>query len=122
MFFEQKKQCIGQLYLMFKISCRVHLFAYFDHTIFATLLKKPFKQDRDHVFESGVNFINVLQAAFTRANPECIKLSIFFTLLGSTSVKSACKTLVKSRPVLNFINVLGTAFTLADPESVKIYL
>ncbi len=47
----------------------------------------------------GFNFINILQAAFACADPKCIKmifeLSIFFTLLGSTSVKALCKMLTK---------------------------
>ncbi len=42
---------------------------------------------------SGVNFINVLRAAFTRADPKCVKmrdkLSIFSVLLGPKSVKAA---------------------------------
>jgi len=41
--------------------------------------------------ESELNFINILRTAFTLADPKSVKktvkLSIFFTLLGSTSVK-----------------------------------
>jgi len=49
---------------------------------------------------TGLNFINVLHAAFTLADPKSVKRYwwlnwIFFTLLGSTSVKAAHKTLVK---------------------------
>ncbi len=51
---------------------------------------------------SGLNFINVLHTAFMRAYPRSIKktvkLSIFFTLSGSTSVKAASKILVKLTP------------------------
>jgi len=52
------------------------------------------------VLSHGLNFISVLCTAFTLADPESVKrywwLSrIFFMLLGSTSVKSSCKTLVK---------------------------
>ncbi len=47
----------------------------------------------------GVNFINVLRAALTRAYPESIKIQIhwqyIFTLLGSAIVKSASRTLIK---------------------------
>ncbi len=44
----------------------------------------------------GLNIINVLRTAFTPADPKnikkTVKLSIFFTHLGSTSVKTARKT------------------------------
>ncbi len=50
----------------------------------------------------GVNFINVLQAAFAHADPksvkETIKLSVFFALLGSASVKATRRTLIKLTP------------------------
>jgi len=49
---------------------------------------------------SGVNFINVLRAAFTLLDPKSVKmidtLTVFFTLLG---------TLMKLSPGVNFINV-----------------
>ncbi len=49
---------------------------------------------------SMVNFINVIQAAFTRADPESTKrqLSVFFELLGSARVKAAGRTLMKLTP------------------------
>jgi len=43
-------------------------------------------------------------------------------LLGSTSIKAACKMLMKLTLGINFINVLHTAFTCADPENGKIQL
>jgi len=47
----------------------------------------------------GLNFINILRTAFTIADPKSVKktvkLLIFFSLSGSTSVKAAGKTLVK---------------------------
>jgi len=50
----------------------------------------------------GLNFINVLRTAFTCAAPRSIKkkvkFSIFFTLLGSTSLKAVRKMLMKLRP------------------------
>jgi len=50
----------------------------------------------------GLNFINVLYTAFTRSDPKSVKktvkLSIFFMLSGSTSVKAAHKMLVKLTP------------------------
>ncbi len=53
-------------------------------------------------YPSGLNFINVLRSAFALVDPKIVKktvkLSIFFTLLGSTSVKAARKTLVKLTP------------------------
>jgi len=51
---------------------------------------------------SGVNFTNILQAAFTQADPKSakntVKPSVFFALLGFERVKAACKMLVKSTP------------------------
>jgi len=53
---------------------------------------------------SGVNFINVLRAAFTRADNRSVKntddLTVFFTLLGSARTKAARKTLMKLTPAL----------------------
>jgi len=73
----------------------------------------------------GVNFINVLWAAFTCAYPKSIRIQsnpqYLFVLLGSTCSKAAHRTLMKSTPWLNFINILRTVFMLADPESVKRY-
>ena len=44
---------------------------------------------------SGVNFTNILRAAFTCADPEStiklLNLTVFFALLGSAQVKAACK-------------------------------
>jgi len=51
---------------------------------------------------SGVNFINVLRAAFAPVDPESIKdthdLTVFFTLWVSTSVKAVHRTLMKLSP------------------------
>jgi len=51
------------------------------------------------VDRSGVNFFNILWAAFTCADPESIKnivkLSVFFALSGSVHSKSAHRTLMK---------------------------
>ena len=48
----------------------------------------------------GVNFINILHAAFTLADPESAKklldLTVFFALLVSAPVKSTRRTLMKS--------------------------
>jgi hypothetical protein len=45
---------------------------------------------------TGVNFINVLRAAFAPVEPKSAKktnnLTVFFALLGSTHVKAANKT------------------------------
>jgi len=47
----------------------------------------------------GVNFINVLGAAFTLVDPESVKkienLTVFFMLPGSGRVKAVCGTLMK---------------------------
>jgi len=50
----------------------------------------------------GLNFINILRTAFTLADPKSVKktvkLSIFFTLLGSTNVKAVRRTLMNLSP------------------------
>ena len=50
----------------------------------------------------GVNFTNVLPAAFTPADPKSaiklLKLTVFFALLGSAFVKAAHRMLVKLTP------------------------
>jgi len=47
----------------------------------------------------GVNFVNVLRAAFRRADSKSakktVKLSVFFALLGSAFEKAAQRTLMK---------------------------
>jgi len=44
----------------------------------------------------GVNFINIIHTAFTRADPKSVKKTvIFFTLLGSTSIKAVLRMLMK---------------------------
>jgi hypothetical protein len=50
----------------------------------------------------GVNFTNILQAAFMHADPKrpkkMLNLTVFFALLGSAHVKAARKMLVKLTP------------------------
>jgi hypothetical protein len=46
-------------------------------------------------------------------------LTVFFTLLGSASIKAVCRTLMKLSPGVNFINILCSALTLVDLKSVK---
>jgi len=47
----------------------------------------------------GVNFTNILRAAFTLIDPKRVKkidnLTVFFTLLRSARVKAVCRTLMK---------------------------
>jgi hypothetical protein len=54
---------------------------------------------------SDIKVINVLHTAFTLADPKSIKktvkLSIFFTLSGYTSVKAVCRMLMKLTPGIN---------------------
>ena len=56
---------------------------------------------------SGYNFTNVLQSAFTLADPKSakktVKSSSCFTLLGSASVKAAHRMLVKLTPGIKTI-------------------
>ena len=48
---------------------------------------------------SGVNFINIIRAAFTRADPKSaiklLYLNVFFALLGFWCIKAGLKILVK---------------------------
>jgi hypothetical protein len=86
---------------------------------------------------AGLNFINVLCTAFTLVDPKSVKkdtddLTVFFTLLGSTSAKAVRSTLMKltpvqaqnntaryiylssvriRKPVVNFINILRAHFS-----------
>ena len=54
----------------------------------------------------GVNFTNILQAAFMHADPKSaiklLNLTVFFALLGSARIKAAHRTLVKMTPTVNF--------------------
>jgi len=65
-------------------------------------------------FRPGVNIINILRAAFICADPNCIKMtvkfSVFSVLLGSVRAKAACRMLMKFRPGVNFINILPSSF------------
>jgi len=58
---------------------------------------------------TGVNFINILRAAFARADPKiAIKIdnsTVFFALSGSERVKAAHRTLIKMTTGVNFINI-----------------
>jgi len=72
----------------------------------------------------GVNFINLLRAAFVRADPKSAKkiysLTVFFGHSGSSSVKAAGRTLIKlTAPGLNFISIPRTAFMPVAPQSVR---
>ncbi len=57
----------------------------------------------------GVNFTNILQAAFECADPKNVKkidnLTIFFALLVSECAKAVCRMLMKLSPVANFTNI-----------------
>ena len=57
--------------------------------------------------QAGVNFTNVLWAAFKRRDPKSeiklLNLTVFFALLGSERVKAAHIMLVKLTPGHNFI-------------------
>jgi len=78
---------------------------------------------RDAGTRPGLNFINVLQAAFTQADLKSIKIQsscqCLFALLGSAPVKAFRRMLVKLTPDVNFTKVLSAAFTLVGPKSAK---
>jgi hypothetical protein len=67
----------------------------------------------------GVNFINI-HTAFMREDPESakntVKLSVFFELLGSTSIKAARKTLMKLTPFIQELTV--KSFLMVDALQV----
>jgi len=55
---------------------------------------------------TGLNFINILCTAFTRIDPESVRIQsnpqYLFTLLGSMCVKAACRILMKSTPCAGY--------------------
>jgi len=60
------------------------------------------EKDRSGSERPGVNFINILRAAFTEVGPKNAKrhwrLTVFIANLGSSRVKAARKTLMKLSP------------------------
>jgi len=60
------------------------------------------------MYHSGVNYINVLKAAFACTDPKSTKktveLSVFFALSGSARVKASPRRLVKLTTGVNFTN------------------
>jgi len=68
-----------------------------------------------------VNFINVLQAAFTLIDPKSVKkidnLPVFFALLGPAQVNTVHRTLMKLTPGVNFINILRASFSYKSKSS-----
>jgi hypothetical protein len=97
--------------------------SFHDRAVHWTNFAPPlFKNDRVR-HRPGVNFINVLQAAFAHIDPKSIKRHWGFdwilTLLGSTCVKAVHRRLMKLMAGVNFINVLQAAFMCADPECAK---
>jgi len=71
----------------------------------------------------GVNFTNILHAAFRLVDLENVKkidnLTVFFTLLGSACVKAVRRTFMKFSLGVNIISILHAAFRLVDLEFVK---
>ena len=81
---------------------------------------------------AGVNFTNVLQAAFTPADPKSgkklLNLTVFFALSGSAGVKAARRTLMKLTPgdreygedvYLRRNRIAETGSTRVDPWRLK---
>jgi len=75
------------------------------------------------ILESGINFINILQAAFASTDPESIKktdnLTVFFALSGSKQVKAAPRMLMKLTPVVDFTNMFAITFKMCGYEKRK---
>ncbi len=65
--------------------------------------------------KSMVNFTNILQATFTRADPQkkTAKLSVFFALSGSAHLKASSRKLMKLTPGVNFTDI-NAQRTFAD--------
>ncbi len=72
---------------------------------------------------AGINFENILQAAFYTEvfSAAFLYLHFSFVIFWWTNIgaKAAHKMLAKLPPGVNFINILRTALTLIDPKSVK---
>jgi hypothetical protein len=73
------------------------------------------RDNRRHIGRRPVvNFINILQRAFTSKDPKGVQNQLscqyLFTLLGSAHKKAFCKMLMKLTLVVNFINILQAAF------------
>jgi hypothetical protein len=66
---------------------------------------------RRQTWRPGLNFINVLSTAFTRVDPESVRIQsnpqYLFTFLGSTYAKAARKMLMKSTPARLLKFLLG---------------
>ncbi len=81
-----ERTCFVIVFLVLQKSWTKKVSLYFSSSLWFCLL---------HV----VNFINVLQAAFTLTDPKSAKktdnLTVFFALLGSSGAKAACKMLEK---------------------------
>ena len=65
--------------------------------------KRVFIRKKAYLFvRFGVNFTNILPAAFTAADPKSaiklLNLTVFFALLGSVGVKAARRTFINWRP------------------------
>jgi len=62
----------------------------------------------------GVNVNNVLKAAFTRPDPKSakktVKLSVFFSLLGSANAKAARRLWMKLTNIVDFTNMFTKSF------------
>ena len=67
-------------------------------------------KSRSLSFLTGFNFNNILQAAFTLANPKSgkklLNLTVFFMLLGTARVKAAHRMLVKLTPGFPICDVI----------------
>ena len=78
------------------------------------------------LFTFGVNFTNVLRAAFALVDPKSakktVKLSSFFVLLGSARAKAACRTLVKLNLGLWFLQYFSLIFVTPGIVVVAIVL
>jgi len=88
--------------------------------LFTFFVAKGEKAARKMLVKStpGVNFTNILRAAFTTADPKSakntLKTSVFFALLGSESVKAFHKMFVKSYQSCQFHKNFTMSFFYAQ--------
>ena len=75
---------------------------------------------------AGVNFTNILRAAFTRSDPKkakkTVKLSSLIALLGSLRTKAACKMLAKLTPALLALRIQGVSHCSTLPHRIRLQL
>jgi len=121
---EWSSKCFNKIGLMRKIRLEVECLFCFrtSHWISDHFCYSQSTLNVEVWLSRGVNFIIVLQAAFTCADPESVKIKLscqyLFTLLGYVGVKAASRMLMKLTPCLPS-NIL---FSNLPTQEVKLYI